>query len=339
MCSADSEGALDLVHGVDAAGLLGVQHIHRGRAGAAHLAVGKERGVHGEGLERVGAEPLGQLGHVLAAGVVEVLARGKDLHRLRAGAVRELKQARVQTVIQKQMSRKNAQHGHNRSGNRAGTKVPGHYSDCLIPQQVTAEGYCMRRCVRVSSRRLCRSGCGGPGRPAVRRFWGRRRCIRRWTSDRPRMLERVAHGAQAGDRLRRKAWLEVELVGQVLMVEARRVHGLLDVQAALGRGEKDVGHGGDDARAAGRAQHEAQLAVFKHDGGRHGAERALAGRDGVGRPLDQADTCWARPASTAKSSISSLSRKPSEPAVTCEPKASLSVVVTATALPSPSTTE
>ena len=35
------ERALDLVHGVDAAGLVGVQHIHPRRAGAAHLAVGK----------------------------------------------------------------------------------------------------------------------------------------------------------------------------------------------------------------------------------------------------------------------------------------------------------
>ena len=42
---------------------------------------------------------------------------------------------------------------------------------------------------------------------------------------------------------------------------------------------------------------------------------------------------------TAKSSISSLSRKPSEPEVTRDPKASLSVVVTATAFPSLSTTE
>ncbi len=78
--------ALDLVHGVDAAGLVGVQHIHSRRAGAAHLAVREERGMHGKGLERIGAEPLGQFDDMLAAGVVEVLARGKDLHRLRAGA-------------------------------------------------------------------------------------------------------------------------------------------------------------------------------------------------------------------------------------------------------------
>ena len=82
-----------------------VQHIEAGRAGAAHLAVGIQRGVHGKGLKRVGAEPLGQLHHLLAAGVVEVLARGEDLHCLRARALRELKQARMQAVIQEQVSR------------------------------------------------------------------------------------------------------------------------------------------------------------------------------------------------------------------------------------------
>ena len=40
------QGALDLVHGGDAAGLLRVQQVDGGRAGAAHLAVGVERGVH-----------------------------------------------------------------------------------------------------------------------------------------------------------------------------------------------------------------------------------------------------------------------------------------------------
>lgn len=43
------EGALDFVHGVDAAGFLRVQHVDCGSAGAAHFAVGKERGVHGPG--------------------------------------------------------------------------------------------------------------------------------------------------------------------------------------------------------------------------------------------------------------------------------------------------
>ena len=99
------ECPLDLVHGVDAPCLLRVQHIHPECAGTAHFAVGIKRRVHRKGLECVGAEPFGQLRHLLSAGVVKVLTRGKDLHRLRAGALRELEQARVQTMFQKYMSR------------------------------------------------------------------------------------------------------------------------------------------------------------------------------------------------------------------------------------------
>ena len=61
--------------------------------------------MHGEGLKRIGAEPVGEFGDVFAAGVVEVLARGKDLDRLCAGAGSELKQAGMKAMSQKQMSR------------------------------------------------------------------------------------------------------------------------------------------------------------------------------------------------------------------------------------------
>ncbi len=105
------ERALDLVHGVDAARLFRVQHIDGGRAGTAHFAVGKERSVHGERGQSVGTEPFRQLSHVLAAGVVEVLARGKNLHRLRAGAVGELKQSGMKALVQEQVRGQNAQHG------------------------------------------------------------------------------------------------------------------------------------------------------------------------------------------------------------------------------------
>ena len=97
--------AFDFVHGINAASLFRVQDIYSGSAGAAHLAVGIKRGVHGEGLKRVGTEPLSQLGHMLAAGVVKVLAGGKDLDRLRAGTTGKLKQAWVQAMVQKEMSR------------------------------------------------------------------------------------------------------------------------------------------------------------------------------------------------------------------------------------------
>jgi len=47
-------------------------------------------------------------------------------------------------------------------------------------------------------------------------------------------VEVVAEGAQPCEGFRGEAGLEVELVGQVLVVEARGVDGLLYVEAALG---------------------------------------------------------------------------------------------------------
>ena len=112
------EGALDLVHGVDAARFFRMKQVDGGRAGAAHLAIGKHGRVHGERLERIGAEPLGQLAHVLAAGVVEVLARGEDLHTLRAGAAGKLQQAGMQALVEEQVGGENAQHRASRGSAR-----------------------------------------------------------------------------------------------------------------------------------------------------------------------------------------------------------------------------
>jgi hypothetical protein len=39
-----------------------------------------------------------------------MLTRGKDLHRLCAGTLRELEQPRMQAMFQEYVSRKNAQH-------------------------------------------------------------------------------------------------------------------------------------------------------------------------------------------------------------------------------------
>ena len=94
MCSAASRARLISSMASMRRDFSGCSTLTRGRAGAAHFAIGKERGVHGKRLKRVGAEPLGQLGDVLAAGVVKVLARGKDLDCLRAGTVGKLQQAR-----------------------------------------------------------------------------------------------------------------------------------------------------------------------------------------------------------------------------------------------------
>ena len=79
------EGALHLVHGVDAAGFLRVEHVHCGRSGSAHLPVGIERSVHGKRLECIRSEPGSQLGDVLAAGVIKMLTRGKNFDCLSAG--------------------------------------------------------------------------------------------------------------------------------------------------------------------------------------------------------------------------------------------------------------
>ena len=95
--------ALDLVHGVDAAEFVRMDDVDGGSTGAAHLAVGKERRVHRPGLKGIGTKPGGQLGDLLAAGVIEMLARGKDLDALCASTGRQFQQPRMQTLVEKQM--------------------------------------------------------------------------------------------------------------------------------------------------------------------------------------------------------------------------------------------
>jgi hypothetical protein len=51
-------------------------------------------------LQRVSSEPLGELCHLFAVGVVEVLARGEDLHRLGSRAIRKFKQTWMQAMVQ-----------------------------------------------------------------------------------------------------------------------------------------------------------------------------------------------------------------------------------------------
>ncbi len=78
------------------------------------------------------------------------------------------------------------------------------------------------------------------------------------------------------------------------MVEAGRVGSSLDVEAVVDDADEIVGDGGDDGRAAGRAEDETQLAGLvagwhlADDRRRHGAQWALAGGDGIRRPLDKA---------------------------------------------------
>ena len=80
------ERTFDLVHGIDATGFFGMDEVDCGCSGATHFAIGQERGVHRQWLERIGGEPGGEFGDVFAAGVVEVLPGGEDFDALCAGS-------------------------------------------------------------------------------------------------------------------------------------------------------------------------------------------------------------------------------------------------------------
>ena len=73
-----------------------------------------------------------------------------------------------------------------------------------------------------------------------------------------------------------------------------RVHGFLRRQAEGDHVQRGFQHDRDDARPAGRAEHQRHLPVAQHDGRRHRRQRALARRDRVRRRPAPARTCWAR---------------------------------------------
>jgi hypothetical protein len=68
--------------------------------------------VHRPGGKRIGSEEGGQLGYLLAASVIEVLAGGKELDRLRAGLGGQLQQPSVKALVQEEVRRKDSQLGH-----------------------------------------------------------------------------------------------------------------------------------------------------------------------------------------------------------------------------------
>jgi hypothetical protein len=57
--------------------------------------------VQRKGFERIFAKPRGKLAHVFPAGVVEVLACGKNFNPLRAAATGDFQQPGVKTLVQK----------------------------------------------------------------------------------------------------------------------------------------------------------------------------------------------------------------------------------------------
>lgn len=82
--------------------------------------------------------------------------------------------------------------------------------------------------------------------------------------------------------------LQVSGVRHPLLVETRRVDGLLDVHLVIDDVENGQQGRGNDATAARRADHHHGLAILGHDGRAHRRQRRLARCDGVGFTLDQA---------------------------------------------------
>ncbi len=102
------EGALDLVHGVDAVGLFGVDEVEIGCYVAGPLSVGAVAGVDRlvkGGGDFVGAEPGGDVADSGAVGVVEVVAGGEELDGFGSAVVKGVEQARVQALLKEDVGR------------------------------------------------------------------------------------------------------------------------------------------------------------------------------------------------------------------------------------------
>ena len=94
------EGALDLVHGIDARGAVGGSDVHRRRTRPAPLVIGVERRVDGVERNPAAAEPVGNFFHVrLAVGVIEMLTRRENLDRLHPAASQPIQDAGMQPLF------------------------------------------------------------------------------------------------------------------------------------------------------------------------------------------------------------------------------------------------
>jgi len=107
------EGALDLVHGRDAAGFFGVDQVEVRRDVARPLGIGAVAEV--EGLVERGScagrvEPGGDVADGSSVGVVEVMPGGKELDDLSAGFVESVEQAGVQALREEDVGGKSGLH-------------------------------------------------------------------------------------------------------------------------------------------------------------------------------------------------------------------------------------
>src|SRR6202021_3399834 len=98
------KGALDLVHGLDARGPGDRCQVDRRRAGTAPFIVGVERRVDRVEWNAAAAKPVGNLFDVsLAVGIVDMLARGKNLDRLHPAARQSVENAGMQPLFYEQI--------------------------------------------------------------------------------------------------------------------------------------------------------------------------------------------------------------------------------------------
>src|ERR1700686_1302074 len=106
----------------------------------------------------------------------------------------------------------------------------------------------------------------------------------------PKMAQRqlVSFGTQNIHCIGREAVFDENLIGHPLMMKPWCVDGFLNVEREIDDADEDVGDGGDDGGASGRAQDEEELAVFKNNGRSHRGERTFARADSIGGTLNQA---------------------------------------------------
>src|SRR5438034_10239006 len=86
-----------------------------------------------------------------------------------------------------------------------------------------------------------------------------------------------------------KRALDQNAIGDPLVMETRRIDGHLRLHAEAHPVQDAKERSGDNCGTAGGAGDEAELAIPEQDRWRHGAKRAVAGRDGVGFGLHESE--------------------------------------------------
>src|ERR1700678_3985622 len=83
------------------------------------------------------------------------------------------------------------------------------------------------------------------------------------------LVNGIAHAFEGGDRIGRNAALDCKAVRLPLIVDAGKVHGILQAHSEINDVYNHLEHRGDDDGSAGSAEHEEGLAILQDDGGSH----------------------------------------------------------------------